>query len=165
MEKFGLALNVNKCHKIIFTRRKIICIEYNYFINGISILFDVDSVALLLFKLFYLIVRTLIKFDVKILDFVKIIANQLNLSCSLKDLYGSLIIPILEYDSVVWGLATTVDSRRLELVYTISRHINNCDLILILNFQTCSLSFISKEFCYYYNILYIYLLYIIAFLS
>jgi len=116
----GLSLNVNKCKSMSFARCRF-PLQFPYSIMD-SVLNSVDTVTC---DLGFFLVPSLspaAHIDhitckaFRTLGFIKRIANEFELSRSLKALYCALIRSILEYGSVVWNPQSLVHSQSIERV-------------------------------------------------
>ena len=116
----GLSFNVTKCKSMTFSRNRA-PFSFSYSINGVVLVSIADNIRDLGF-LFVPSLNPKAHIDyvtckaLKLLGFIKRIADEFKLATSLKSLYCALVRPILEYGSVVWNPYTAGDCHQLERV-------------------------------------------------
>jgi len=140
----GLQFNVNKCHSMTFLKHRF-AINYTYAINGFN-LTSVGSKKDLGFLFnsdlnFYSHIET-ICWKAKRKLCVPI-SKEFNLSFSLKSLYCSLILSILEYASVLWNPYAVTDSCQLERVQR--RFLSRAAFTLKINHPPHDYSIVMQE--------------------
>jgi hypothetical protein len=118
-QRVGLTLNLNKCHFMSFSRKRIPLI-HQYSLNGSPLkrVFDVKDLG------FYFTptlsfddhINTTIGRSLKVLGFIKRNTRHFTSFPCLRSLYFSLVRSILEYGIVVWQPYLAKDQLRIERV-------------------------------------------------
>lgn len=116
-ESLDLALNIDKCHSMSFTRTRSPIIN-TYFINEVGVS-SVDSIRDLGFIFTPSLsprshINNITCKAYKLLGFIRRVSGEFKLTNSLKSLYCALVRPILEYGSVVWDPHCSDLCRQLE---------------------------------------------------
>jgi hypothetical protein len=116
----GMLLNANKCKVISFHRSKANKIYFDYSIGGVLLdrVTHIRDLGVILdskmeLKLHY---DRVVSSGFCVLGFIKRRVKDLGDPYIIKTLYCSLVLPILEYASVVWAPYRAVDSKRIESV-------------------------------------------------
>ncbi|XP_050527922.1 otoferlin-like [Daktulosphaira vitifoliae] len=115
----GLTFNTSKCYKMTFSRISN-PISLTYYIHN-HLISSVPSIVVFGFRLtptlnFRLHIEEVCCKALKTLDFIQRISHEFHLSRPLKNLFCSLVRPILEYGSVLWDSYTATEFMMLDRV-------------------------------------------------